>query len=197
MSNYRGPNHDSLPAIPQPHGIPKYCLADPGHSTQMTPPYGQPNPPPSNHLATKYEARQGNDRSNEPRDKILYTVFYLCGQYRCSEAEPSDHYRRPKYTIQKSICQKYNNCEHCRTVQSQSGKFKFATDRERFRDLLRSELFELWTGKGGLFKDGFANSDNTPPYFDLKRIMHVILRTSEKLEDEIKMRNQKEEEQRQ
>ncbi|KAF7904271.1 hypothetical protein EAF00_001605 [Botryotinia globosa] len=181
MSNYRGSNHDSLPAIPQPHGIPKYRLADPGHP---------------NHLATKYTARQGNDRSNEPRETILYTVFYLCGQYQCSEAEPSDHYRRPKYIIQKSICQKYNNCEHCRTVQSQLGKFKLATDRERFRELLRSELFELWTGKGRLFKDGFANSDNTPPYFDLRRIMHVILKTSRNLGDEIKMRNRKEEEQR-
>ncbi|TGO33000.1 hypothetical protein BHYA_0274g00140 [Botrytis hyacinthi] len=148
-------------------------------------------------MSNYYEARHGNNRSNQLREKIVYTVFYLCGQRRSSEVEPSDHHRRPKYTIQKSICYKYNDCEHCRTVKFQSDKFKFAPDRERFRELIRSELFDLWTGKGRLFKDGFANSDNTPPFFDLKRIMRVILKISKELEDEIKMRNQKEEEQRQ
>ncbi|THV50870.1 hypothetical protein BGAL_0132g00010 [Botrytis galanthina] len=191
MSNHHGPNHTYLPVIPQPPGVTKYRLANPSYSTQMTPPYGQPNPPPSNHLAFNYEARHDNHDSNEARDKVLYTVFYLCGKSQGVELKPSEHYPRRKYTIQKSLCHNDKYCEHCRTVNHQSENFNTARDKEIFRGFVNDQLLKLWTQKDGLFKGGFANSDNKPPLFDSTQIMSVILKCPNEIGDKINMGEQK------
>ncbi|KAF7907536.1 uncharacterized protein EAF01_005122 [Botrytis porri] len=175
MSKYHAINYASLPAITSPRSPPKYQLSNPGYSTQMAPPYGQPNPPPSNHLALNDEVRNGSYCSNKPRDNIFYIVFNLCGESRCLELEASEHRPRRKYTLEKSLCNNYDECARCRTVKFQSEKLKRAIDRERFHEILNTQLSKLWIGKGMLFEDGFSDSDNNPPLFDTRRIMRVIL----------------------
>ncbi|TGO61680.1 hypothetical protein BCON_0025g00050 [Botryotinia convoluta] len=177
MSNYHGMNHASLPIIPSPRGPPNYRLSNPGYPTQMTSPYGQPNLP---HPTISH--------STMKRETAIIVATNLGTKFSTlyfTSADSTDA----------------SNLNLPSTVGALSTPFRsrfVITATERFREFLNNQLLELWTGKGRLFKEGFANSDNTPPPFGSRRIMRVILElTPKKLEDEIKMQSQKEEEQRQ
>ncbi|KAF7919951.1 uncharacterized protein EAE98_009185 [Botrytis deweyae] len=156
----------------------------------MTPRYVKPNPPQPNNLTFNYGARNGNHSSNKPRDEICHTAFRLCGRYQRFELKPSEHSSRPKNTLQKERCEDCKACKNCFAARYQIHEFRFAPEREGFREFLNNELIELWTGKNRLFVDGFVDSDNTPS-FDLRQIMDVISKAPKKFKDEKKIENAK------